>query len=277
MPILSGINRRVRRFLTGLIVPTVTDFHEEPVEGMVVVRNDIMYICRLWMNQLVWNPVVNVKHSAKFEVTTAARFWTFTHRLGQYVIASAYRSDGRVLRIRKITNVIDADPTQYTLRVDMGRYQRGTLVVFATTDNISEYEIVPIEVTAGQIASLAKLAYDEIDAAAEDQRLRLLTPGSGQALEYVSTSRELDIFAKDPAPDPANYPYLAADIGVLGADINEVAANIKAIDDQWQQVGARIKKLRREAKAAVAAAAEAEDVAGIEAAKNVDWSQIYNV
>src|SRR5690606_32071172 len=45
-----------------------------------------------------------------------------------------------------------------------------------------------------------------IDASAEVNRLKYITPGAGQAMTYEQKMDEVRALAQDPDPDPANYP-----------------------------------------------------------------------
>ncbi len=96
----------------------------------------------------------------------------------------------------------------------------------------------------------------EIDVAAEVERNRYITPGAGQAMTYQHKAAEAARFAADPAPDPqaGDYPLLAAEVGITGATLGEVAGVVAAAHAQWLAIGARIEAARLAAKAAVDAA-----------------------
>ena len=94
----------------------------------------------------------------------------------------------------------------------------------------------------------------EIDEAAERERLKYITPGAGQAMEYQQAAAEanalLAAFDADPAhvPDPANFPMLAASIGIDGDTLVEVAGAVSTMHQQWQAVGSAIRAARLSAK-----------------------------
>lgn len=100
----------------------------------------------------------------------------------------------------------------------------------------------------------------QVDAEAETARLRFITPGAGQALEYQATEREARAYlaAGLPEPfDPMAYPFIEAErqaifdaTGQLPAPADIITAVIGSAD-QWATVGAEIKRLRRAAKMAI--------------------------
>lgn len=93
-----------------------------------------------------------------------------------------------------------------------------------------------------------------IDAAAEIERLRYITPGGGQALTYMQKSDEARRYLSAATPLPKDYPLLAAEVGITADDIAGVAAVVAAAFSQWQTVGAAIEAVRIGGKAAVEAA-----------------------
>ena len=109
-----------------------------------------------------------------------------------------------------------------------------------------------------------------IDAAAETQRQRWITPGAGQALTYLTKTDEARRAVAGGAPvEPADYPLLAAEIGITAAGLLEVAAVVLAAHQAWQVAGAAIEAARLACKAAVGTAA---DIATAEAAAAaVEW------
>lgn len=102
-----------------------------------------------------------------------------------------------------------------------------------------------------------------IDAAAESLRARLMTPGIGQAVEYMEVQAEAVAALNAPANATApQYPMLAAGIGsdvdpttkAPAIDVLGVARAVVATHDSWVAVGAAIRKARLGAKAAINAA-----------------------
>lgn len=104
---------------------------------------------------------------------------------------------------------------------------------------------------------------DAIDAEAERQRQRWITPGAGQAMTYLAKVDEARALTVDPEdPNPDNYPLLAAEVGITAPTLAEVGTIVLQAYQQWLKIGAAIERVRRAAKLAVdlaqtAAAAEA--------------------
>lgn len=104
----------------------------------------------------------------------------------------------------------------------------------------------------------------EIDAEAERQRLRWITPGAGQAMTYARKVEQAKVVLAAQDPQPADYPMLAASIGIDGANLVAVANLVITMDQGWEQLGAAIEATRLSAKRAVEMAETVEDVAGVE-------------
>lgn len=104
-----------------------------------------------------------------------------------------------------------------------------------------------------------------VDAAAETERLKYITAGTGQAMTYQRKVDEAKQLQNDTAPTASNYPLLAASIGIDGANLQAVAAVILGMDAAWAQIGAQIERLRLTAKQAVDVA---EDEAAAHAVVN---------
>jgi hypothetical protein len=119
-----------------------------------------------------------------------------------------------------------------------------------------------------------------VDAEAEVARLRYLTPGSGQALEYQATESDARAFMAahlaGEVPSIADYPFLAAEAlaiemakGIV-PDPVAVAQDVIAQADAWIAAGSEIKALRRGAKLAIEAASSPAEA---RAAAQVTWPQ----
>jgi hypothetical protein len=119
--------------------------------------------------------------------------------------------------------------------------------------------------------ALKALLKAQVDAKAEALRLTLITPGSGQAMEYQEAYAEavqVDAAVKANAGatfDPAAYPMLAASLGydldpTTGKPTTDIAGEARAVlaaYDAYQRAGAAIRGVRLKAKAAIDAAADA--------------------
>jgi hypothetical protein len=105
----------------------------------------------------------------------------------------------------------------------------------------------------------------QIDDAAEAIRLKLITPGSGQAMEYQEAYAQAQAaLAATGTVKPTDYPMLAATIGVdidpdtgkPAKDVLGVARSVKAAYEGYLQAGAAIRGARLLGKAEIGAAAD---------------------
>ncbi len=108
----------------------------------------------------------------------------------------------------------------------------------------------------------------QVDAAAERERARYITPGAGQAMTYQAKADEARRLAADPSPDAADYPLLSAEVGITAPDLVAVGAVVLAAYQAWQVIGAAIEGARLGAKQAIDLA---EDEATARAAAEVVW------
>lgn len=117
-------------------------------------------------------------------------------------------------------------------------------------------EVRPIE-------TVRAFALRAIDAAAEAQRAKYITAGSGQAMTYMSKLEEARLQV-DGAPGP--FPILAACVGSDGATVAEVANTVIATAEAWTAIAAQIEGARLGAKREVQQAAAVADVKAVLAA-----------
>ena len=99
-----------------------------------------------------------------------------------------------------------------------------------------------------------------LDTAAENERLKYITGGSGQAMTYQQKAAEAAACLADTDPDPTDYPLLAAEVGITGATLTEVAQTVYDAHQTWRMIGAQIEAARLGGKAAIDAADTKEDV-----------------
>lgn len=119
-----------------------------------------------------------------------------------------------------------------------------------------EWVYAPAPVDLGNLKASLKA---QIDADAEAQRLKYITPGAGQSMAYLQKAMEATAYLAATDPDPADYPLLAAEVGITGDTIADVAAVVDAHYQAWRVIGAAIEQARLGAKAAVDAAETVED------------------
>lgn len=113
---------------------------------------------------------------------------------------------------------------------------------------------------AAQLTALKTELKAAVDDAAERERLKYVTAGAGQAMEYQQAATEaadlLSAIQFDPdfELNPSQFPMLAASIGIDGETLAEVAATVNTMHAQWRAIGSAIRAARLNAKAAIDAA-----------------------
>ncbi|MGI6245181.1 MAG: hypothetical protein ACOYJQ_05375 [Pseudochelatococcus sp.] len=127
------------------------------------------------------------------------------------------------------------------------------------------YETEPLP--PADLAALKAALKAGIDAQAEAGRQRYITPGAGQALTYQAKAAEAARHIE--SGGAGDYPLLAAEIGITGATLAEVADVVHAAYQQWLAIGAQIEAARLAAKAAVEAASDETSARAVTAA----WPQ----
>lgn len=117
------------------------------------------------------------------------------------------------------------------------------------------------------LAEAKRLAKADVDDAAERERGKHITLGTGQALTYQRKVEEAKAataaIEAGAEPDPASYPLLAASIGIDSATIAGVAAVVIDRDAAWARAGAEIEAARLAAKLAIDAAKTIEELEAV--------------
>lgn len=111
------------------------------------------------------------------------------------------------------------------------------------------------------LAALKRELRAGIDAAAEVERSRYITPGAGQALTYQGKAAEAERYIQ--TSGAGDYPLLAAEVGVTGETLQQVAQIVANLHAQWQMIGGAIERARLTAKAAVDAAEDEAAARGV--------------
>lgn len=125
------------------------------------------------------------------------------------------------------------------------------------------------ELKKKQLLALKTSLKANVDAAAEIERLKFITPGVGQALTYQQKAEEAKACLASSQPDAEDYPLLSAEIGITASDLMGVAQIVSNAYAQWRVVGAAIEAVRLSAKAAIDTAPSF--AAADEAASSVVW------
>jgi hypothetical protein len=108
-----------------------------------------------------------------------------------------------------------------------------------------------------------------VDASAEIERLKYITPGAGQAMTYAQKAEEARLCLDASGPGPEDYPLLAAEIGITASTLVGVAQVVADANAQWLQIGAAIEAARLSAKKAITEATTVEEAQA--AAQSVVW------
>ncbi len=127
---------------------------------------------------------------------------------------------------------------------------------------------IPAETLAARaavaLAAAQASAIRAIDTAAENARLRFVTPGAGQAMAYQEKSAEAaDCLGAHDAQNPppaGKYVLLESEVGITGADVLAVASAVEAKRQALKALEATINRTRLQAKADVNAAVDAAAV-----------------
>jgi len=145
-----------------------------------------------------------------------------------------------------ITDLVLENPRRY--RLDLEALANG--------------DLVPIElVYENPIGRVRQRARTRLDRSVEVIRQQFLTRGMFQMVDYQEKLREVEAFDADPAPDPENYPMLAAEVGFHGTStLADVAATVKTKAAQTRAVLGQINAVKFAAVAAIEAAADEASV-----------------
>ena len=114
-----------------------------------------------------------------------------------------------------------------------------------------------------RLAHAKERAKTRIDAEAESCRQKYITPGAGQAMEYLATEAEAQqaLVLPEGAEVPIGmFPFLDAELMASGGTLQEAAHRVMKAAGQWRHVGGMIKAIRLTAKDAVDRAATEEEV-----------------
>ena len=119
---------------------------------------------------------------------------------------------------------------------------------------------------AASLLQAQKIAQTHIDVLAEKRRKSWVTPGDGQAQEYVGTRAEAERYQSGDAE--IDYPYLQAEVAALQSigqtvDMGHVAADIRQLSATLDRASAVLKQHRRVGKMKIATAQSKEEVVTI--------------
>ncbi|MBD9544240.1 hypothetical protein IB276_32875 [Ensifer sp. ENS04] len=110
-----------------------------------------------------------------------------------------------------------------------------------------------------------------IDTAAEQERGKYLTLGSGQAMVYDQKRREAEEFIANPEISDGEIPHLVAEAAKNQISKYDQAVIYLTMRQQWLTISPIIETKRLAAKSAVAAAQTPTE---IEQAQIIDWTEL---
>ena len=130
-------------------------------------------------------------------------------------------------------------------------------------DLLTKQDMIAAKLQAAKTAAIGR-----INAAAGDLRRSFITSIPGQEMLYLAKENEARLYIADPAPDMADYPLTAAEIGpgLTAPDAWSLAQIWLNMGAQWRAVGAQIETVRLGAVYAIEAAVDETEIAAIEAA-----------
>ncbi|WP_417451273.1 hypothetical protein [Kordiimonas sp.] len=109
----------------------------------------------------------------------------------------------------------------------------------------------------GPLKSAAKA---KVDAQASALRAAVLTNAAGQQMVYLAKEAEARAYLADTSPD---YPLLAAEIGITGGTLAEVAATVLTRADECRTALAALEAVRLTAKRQIDMASSAEAIEAV--------------
>ncbi|WP_319484519.1 hypothetical protein [uncultured Cohaesibacter sp.] len=108
------------------------------------------------------------------------------------------------------------------------------------------------------------IALDAINTKIAAERAALLTDMVGQEMIYLAKEAEAKAWQAEINPDLADYPLLAAEVGITADDADALAALWLLMADQWRKTAARLEAIRLKAKADIAAAETLDAIESVE-------------
>lgn len=146
-----------------------------------------------------------------------------------------------------VTNVIVAD-ADFAGSIGAIACDEGVSIGWNYSDGVfTPPSLPPVDLDALKLVLKAA-----VDAAAEVERHRYITSGSGQAMTYQAKAAEAMRYAD--TEGAGEYPFLSMEVGITGATLADVAAVVLNMHNQWQAIGGQIEQARLSAKAQIDAA-----------------------
>lgn len=121
----------------------------------------------------------------------------------------------------------------------------------------------PGAIAADQAAALLshrQTALADVNRTIGEVRSAYITTIPGQEMIYLAKEAEARAWLADPAPDPADYPLLVAEIGITAPDAAQLAQLWLNMAALWRGVAATLEALRLGTAAALSAAPDSATI-----------------
>lgn len=140
-----------------------------------------------------------------------------------------------------VTNVIVTDSEEFA--ASLGAIKSPGVSVGWTYDGSEFHPPLPHGNPLGDLKTLLKAS---VDSQAETERLKYITAGSGQSITYQEKAAEAVRY--DKSGGVGEYPFLTSEVGVTADTLEEVAAIVLEMYNNWLVIGGAIEKIRLKAK-----------------------------
>jgi hypothetical protein len=118
------------------------------------------------------------------------------------------------------------------------------------TDEALDSVLHPYGLNVG-LSAFKKQAIGRINDQAEHCRSKYITSGDGQMMTYLEKINQARACLSAQSQVKADYPMLAAEIGITAPTLSGVAEAVAAAYDQWIAIGSEIEAIRRSANIAI--------------------------
>ncbi|MFT0892231.1 hypothetical protein [Pseudochelatococcus sp. G4_1912] len=155
-----------------------------------------------------------------------------------------------IVEHRKVTNIILLESIEDAALFNAIPCDEGVSIGWSYSEGVfTPPALPPVDLDALKVALKAA-----VDAAAEVERHRYITSGSGQAMTYQAKAAEAQRYAE--TDGAGEYPFLSMEVGITGATLADVAAVVLIMHNQWQAIGGQVEQARLFAKAQIDAASD---------------------
>ena len=171
-----------------------------------------------------------------------------------------------VIENNVVTNIIEADSADALPGITLIEALQYTAIGDVLTNGALPDNTPPEPDPAEVLAATKEAALVQIDTAAEAERGKYITSGSGQAMVYQQKQAEALAFLSE-AEGP--FPHLEAEVGITAPTVRDVAETVLAMETQWVQISAAIESTRLAAKAVIRTCTTAAEVEQI--VRGITW------